>query len=75
MKKEFIAELFDKFEEACYDYEGLDCWSARDLQIILGYSQWRNFKNVIEKAQKSCEKAGEDFKNHFAEFGKMVEKK
>lgn len=73
MKKEFIAELFDKFEEACYDYEGLDCWSARDLQIILGYSQWRNFKNVIEKAQKSCEKAGEDFKNHFAEFGKMVE--
>ncbi|WP_294959092.1 DNA damage-inducible protein D [uncultured Flavobacterium sp.] len=73
MKKEFINELFDKFEEACYDYEGLDCWSARDLQIILGYSQWRNFKNVIDKAQKSCEQAGEDFKNHFAEFSKMVE--
>ena len=62
MKKEFIAELFKKFEDACYDYKGIECWSARDLQIILGYSQWRNFKNVIDKAQKSCEQAGEWFK-------------
>ena len=40
---------------------------------ILGYSQWRNFKNVIDKAEKSCEQAGEDTKNHFAVFSKMVE--
>lgn len=73
MKKEYIAELFKKFEDACYDYEGVECWSARELQNILGYSQWRNFKNVIEKAEKSCEQAGEDGKNHFAEFSKMVE--
>lgn len=73
MKKEFISELFTKFEDACYDYEGIECWSARELQNILGYSQWRNFKNVIEKAEKSCEQAGEDTKNHFAEFSKMVE--
>lgn len=73
MKKEYIAELFKKFEDACYDYEGIECWSARDLQAILGYAQWRNFKNVIDKAEKSCEQAGEDIKNHFAEFSKMVE--
>jgi len=73
MKKEFISEIFKKFEEACYDYEGVECWSARDLQNILGYSQWRNFKNVIDKAEKSCEQAGEEAKNHFAEFSKMVE--
>ena len=73
MKKEFISELFKKFEDACYDYEGVECWSARELQKILGYTQWRNFKNVIEKAEKSCEQAGEDTKNHFAEFSKMVE--
>jgi DNA-damage-inducible protein D len=73
MKKEFISELFKKFEEACYDFEGVECWSARDLQNILGYSQWRNFKNVIDKAEKSCEQAGEEVKNHFAEFSKMVE--
>lgn len=73
MKKEHIAELFKQFEDACYDYEGVECWSARELQSILGYSQWRNFKNVIDKAQKSCKQAGEDTKNHFAEFNKMVE--
>ncbi|AMO19822.1 DNA damage-inducible protein D [Flavobacterium columnare] len=73
MKKEFISELFKKFEDACYDFDGVECWSARELQDILGYSQWRNFKNVIDKAQKSCEQAGEETKNHFAEFSKMVE--
>jgi DNA-damage-inducible protein D len=73
MKKEFISELFKKFEDACYDFDGVECWSARELQDILGYSQWRNFKNVIDKAQKSCEQAGEEAKNHFAEFSKMVE--
>jgi DNA-damage-inducible protein D len=73
MKKEFISELFKKFEDACYDFDGVECWSARELQDILGYSQWRNFKNVIDKAQNSCEKAGEEAKNHFAEFSKMVE--
>jgi len=73
MKKEFIKELFQKFENACYDYEGVECWSARELQTVLGYSQWRNFKNVISKAEKSCEQAGESAKHHFAEFSKMVE--
>ena len=73
MKKEFISELFKKFEDACYDFDGVECWSARELQDILGYTQWRNFKNVIDKAQKSCEQAGEEAKNHFAEFSKMVE--
>lgn len=73
MKKEFIAELFKKFEDACYDYDGVECWSARELQDILGYSQWRNFRNVIDKAQKACEQAGEESKNHFAACSKMVE--
>lgn len=72
MKKEYVAELFKKFEDACYDSGGIECWSARELQTILGYSQWRNFKNVIDKAEKSCEQAGEEAKNHFAEFNKMV---
>jgi DNA-damage-inducible protein D len=39
----------------------------------LGYTQWKNFKNVIDKAKKSCLQANEEAKNHFADFGKMVE--
>ncbi len=38
MKKEMINELFEKFENACYIYEGIECWSARDMQEILSYT-------------------------------------
>ena len=58
MKKELIAELFEKFEQACQNLDGLECWSSRDLQEILGYSDWRNFTNIIQKAVKACEKHG-----------------
>ena len=73
MKKELIAELFQKFENACYIYEGVECWSARELQEILGYSKWENFLNVIEKAKKECETAGAALPDHFADIRKMIE--
>ena len=72
MKKEQIEELFTQFENACYIYKGIECWSARELQNILGYSKWDNFKNTLEKAKKSCENAGEPVTDHFADIGKMV---
>ncbi len=73
MKKEFIQELFQKFEDACYVYEGLECWSARELQEIFNYTDWRNFQKVIEKAVQSCENAGETAINHFVDVNKMVD--
>ncbi len=72
MKKEQIAELFQRFEGARYLYEGIECWSARDLQEIFNYAEWRNFLKVVEKAQLACGNAGEDTSNHFVGFNKMV---
>jgi DNA-damage-inducible protein D len=72
MKREVIVELFGKFEQACYTYNGIECWSARELQEILGYSKWTNFLNVIEKAKKACENAQASLSDHFADVGKMV---
>lgn len=73
MKKELIAELFEKFEDACYDLDGLECWSGRDLQNILGYSDWRNFSNIIQKAATACETSGEQVTDHFVGVNKMIE--
>ncbi len=72
MKKELIAELFGQFENACYEYKGIECWSARELQEVFHYSEWRNFQKVIDKAVTACESAGEKKEDHFVEFNKMV---
>ncbi|MEM6700588.1 MAG: BRO family protein [Bacteroidota bacterium] len=73
MKKELIEELFRKVESARYDLNSIECWSARDLQKILGYKEWRNFTNVIQKASKACEQAGLEVQDHFVGVNKMVE--
>ncbi len=67
-----IAELFQQFEEAVYDYKGIECWSARELQDVLGYTKWDNFLKVIEKAKTACESSGVAVSDHFAGVGKMI---
>ncbi len=54
------------------DY-GASYWSARDLQPLLGYDQWRRFENAVKKAITSCEQSGNDPAHHFAGAGKMIE--
>lgn len=73
MKSEEIKQLLDRFEAATQIIDRVECWSARDLQELLGYSQWRNFQQVIEKAQAAAVNADIDADNHFAEVSKMVE--
>lgn len=73
MKKEQIQQLFEQFENACYDYNGIECWSARELQSILGYSKWDNFTKVIEKAKTACESSGVGVQHHFPDVGKMID--
>ncbi|EJL75105.1 DNA damage-inducible protein D [Chryseobacterium populi] len=73
MKKELIEELFLKFENARHFVDNIECWSARNLQEILGYSKWDNFLKVIAKAKISCENAGGNVLDHFADIGKMID--
>jgi DNA-damage-inducible protein D len=73
MKKELIIELFEKFEGACYLANNLECWSARELQEILGYAEWRNFLKVIDKAKAACENADVKVSDHFVDVNKMIE--
>lgn len=47
-------------------------WSARDLQPLLGYSQWRRFEDAVTRAITSCEQSGNNPGHHFASAGKPI---
>lgn len=73
MKQELIRELFEKFEQACYTYKGIECWSARELQELFNYSEWRNFIKVIDKAKEACKNSGVGTSDHFVDSNKMID--
>lgn len=72
MKTEEIIELFRQFESIANEYAGVECWSARELSVLLGYAKWEKFGNVVDKAKEACIQAGENPDNHFLHVGKMV---
>jgi DNA-damage-inducible protein D len=51
---------------------GAEYWSARDLQPLLGYTQWRRFEDAIKRAITSCQQSGNDPGHHFAGAGKPI---
>jgi DNA-damage-inducible protein D len=53
MKKTIITKLNKTFESSAYEEDGIEYWLARDLQHLLGYSDWRNFLNAIDIAKES----------------------
>ena len=72
MKTEEVKQLFGQFEQAAAEVEGVECWSARELQTLLGYSKWENFTNVINKAKESCVQVGHKIEDHFPDVRKVI---
>lgn len=72
MKSEEIKQLFTQFESVSSELEGVECWSARELQALLGYSKWENFGKVIQKGKDACRNAGEEISNHFPDVRKTI---
>ena len=74
-EKSKLIELKEKFDSIINTEEknNIEFWYARDLQIQLGYTQWRNFLEVINKAMISCESAGISVSDHFAKVSKMID--
>jgi DNA-damage-inducible protein D len=73
MKKEIIQQLYSAFEQAALEFDGVECWSARELQQLLGYSLWQNFTKVIDKAKVACEVVNQSVSDHFIGVNKKVE--
>ncbi len=73
MEKDTIIKLNKRFEEYAYEQDGIEYWLARELQELLGYADWRNFLNAVNKAKDSCETTGEAVADHFVDVTKMIE--
>jgi DNA-damage-inducible protein D len=72
METSTINKLNKTFEESSYEQDGVEYWLGRELQVLLGYADWRNFLNTIEKAKESCKTTGEAILDHFVDVNKMV---
>lgn len=72
-----MADIFEK-NESLFDSirhineYGQEYWLARELQVVLEYSQWRRFTDAIERAKLACKNSGYNPDDHFADAGKMV---
>jgi DNA-damage-inducible protein D len=66
--KDSIFEEYKKLNEFGQEY-----WSARDFYKILDYTDWRKFRNVIDKAIESCKNSGQNDLDHFVRVDKLVD--
>ncbi|MGJ7582453.1 DNA damage-inducible protein D [Variovorax sp. RHLX14] len=73
MKKDSIQKLHKSFEGCAHQNDGVEHWLARELQVLLGYKEWRNFVTVIDKARIACQNAGQPVVDHFVDVNKMIE--
>ena len=64
------ASLFESIKHN--DENGIEFWYGRELAPYLGYTQWRNFESVIEKAKEACKSATGDVLSYFADASKIV---
>jgi DNA-damage-inducible protein D len=54
------------------DENSNEYWSARDLGKLLGYGEYRFFKNAIQKAEEACENSGQAILDHFVHTHGMI---
>ena len=73
MKTELVQTLTATFEGHAQQTEGgVEFWLARDLQHLLGYSQWDNLHGVLGKANTPCDIPVQTVADQFSEVGQMV---
>ena len=54
------------------DENGVEFWYARELMVSLGYKDWRNFSNVINKAKDACTNSNMNIFEHFVDVNRVL---
>jgi DNA-damage-inducible protein D len=52
---------------------GAEFWSSREFAQVLGYSDYRNFEQVIQKARLACFNSGQKVEDHFVDVTELIE--
>lgn len=52
---------------------GMEFWSSRDFAQVLGYADYRNFEQVVQKARTACFNSGQRIEDHFVEITEMIQ--
>lgn len=68
--KEYQEKIFEEIKHINEYNE--EFWYARELQKVLEYTEWRNFKLVIGKAIQACENSQNNALDHFVDVNKMI---
>ena len=72
MNKSQFNHLFEQLESLKDEVEGVEFWSARDLQSVFGYAKWQNFESAVKKAAISIKNSSEKLEDHFTEVSKLI---
>ena len=73
MKNNLIEYQEKTFEDIKHiDKYGNEFWLARELQLALGYKEWRLFSAIIEKAQIACSQSENAISSNFGVYPKIV---
>jgi DNA-damage-inducible protein D len=72
MDQKSAIKLNHTFVESYYGGTEIEYWLARELQALLGYINWLNFINALDKAKESVKTNGEAVLDHFVDVTKMV---
>ena len=68
------AKEYKSFENIKHrDDSGIEFWLARELALVLGYIEWRNFSKVIDRAMLACKNSGFEVADQFVEVNKLIE--
>ena len=74
VKKEITAYTQKTFESIKHiDENGAEFWYARELQVALEYTEWRNFEKSVKRAKEACSASGFVETDHFVDVNKMID--
>lgn len=67
----YTETLFESIKH--FNEYGEEFWYARELQVALNYTEWRNFVKVIDRAIIACQNSENAVSDHFVEVNKTID--